>query len=106
MQALKRAGEKFEVAVEIFAFLWQQKLWWMIPMAFVILVVGMLLVLAQGSALSPFIYTLFCHEGPRRCPLPRSRYTQPEETVNHGIRRGLSDVVVDDGPDPLVAPTH
>ena len=59
MQALKRAGEKFEVAVEIFAFLWQRKLWWMIPMVFVILVVGMLLVLAQGSALAPFIYTLF-----------------------------------------------
>jgi len=59
MQALKRAGERFEVAREIFAFFWQRKLWWMIPMVFVILVVGMLLVLAQGSALAPFIYTLF-----------------------------------------------
>jgi hypothetical protein len=59
MQAFKRAGERFEVAGEMFAFLWHQKLWWMIPMVFVILVVGMLLVLAQGSALAPFIYTLF-----------------------------------------------
>jgi len=59
MQALKRAGERFEVFGEILSFLWQRKLWWMIPMVFVIVVVGMLLVLAQGSALSPFIYTLF-----------------------------------------------
>ena len=59
MQALKRAGERFEVFGEVLSFLWQQKLWWMIPMVFVVLVVGMLLVLAQGSALSPFIYTLF-----------------------------------------------
>ena len=59
MRALKRARERFEVAGEIFAFLWQRRLWWMIPMVFVILVVGMLLVLAQGSAIAPFIYTLF-----------------------------------------------
>jgi len=59
MQALKRAGEKFEVAGEVLAFFWQRKLWWMIPMVFVILVVGTLLVLAQGSAIAPFIYTLF-----------------------------------------------
>jgi NAD/NADP transhydrogenase beta subunit len=59
MHTLKRAGERFEVVGEIFAFLWQRKLWWMIPMVFVILVVGVLLVLAQGSAIAPFIYTLF-----------------------------------------------
>ena len=59
MQTLKRAGERFEVAGEIFTFFWQRKLWWMIPMVFVILAVGMLLVLAQGSAIAPFIYTLF-----------------------------------------------
>ena len=59
MQTLKRAGERFEVLGEIFTFFWQRKLWWMIPMVFVILVVGMLLVLAQSSAIAPFIYTLF-----------------------------------------------
>jgi hypothetical protein len=59
MESLKRARERFEVTGEIFAFFWQRKLWWMIPMVFVILVVGMLLVLTQGSAIAPFIYTLF-----------------------------------------------
>ena len=59
MQALTPAGERFEVAGEIFTSFWQRKLWWMIPMVFVILAVGMLLVLAQGSALAPFTYTPF-----------------------------------------------
>lgn len=59
MQTLKRARERFDIAGEIFTFFWQRKLWWMMPMVFVILAVGMLLVLAQGSAIAPFIYTLF-----------------------------------------------
>jgi hypothetical protein len=59
MQALKRAAERFDIAGEILMFFWQRKLWWMIPMIFVLLVVGTLLVLAQGSAIAPFIYTLF-----------------------------------------------
>jgi len=59
MQALTRAGQRFGIFGEILSFLWHQKLWWMIPMVVVIMAIGMLLVLAQGSALSPFIYTLF-----------------------------------------------
>jgi hypothetical protein len=59
MQALNRAGQRLQVAGELLSFLWRARLWWMIPMVFVIVVVGVLLVLAQGSALSPFIYALF-----------------------------------------------
>jgi hypothetical protein len=44
---------------EFVAFLWERKLWWMIPMVSVLLLFGTLMVLAQGTALSPFIYTLF-----------------------------------------------
>ena len=44
---------------ELFAFLWQRKLWWLLPMIVMLLVFGVLLVLAQGSAIAPFIYTLF-----------------------------------------------
>jgi hypothetical protein len=44
---------------ELVTFLWERKLWWMIPMVTVLVVFGTLMVLAQGSALSPFIYTLF-----------------------------------------------
>jgi hypothetical protein len=44
---------------ELFSFLWQRKLWWLIPMIVVIVLFGVLLIFAQGSAVAPFIYTLF-----------------------------------------------
>jgi len=50
---------RFGIAGELMGFLWQRKLWWLIPMVFVLLVFGGLLVTAQSSALGPFIYTLF-----------------------------------------------
>ena len=36
-----------------------RKKWWLLPIIIVMLLVGMLLVLAQGSVLAPFIYTIF-----------------------------------------------
>ena len=36
-----------------------RKKWWLFPVIFVLLIVGGLLVLAQGSAIAPFIYTVF-----------------------------------------------
>lgn len=50
---------KLGIMGELLQFLWQQKLWWLIPMVVVLLAFGLLLVLAQGSAIAPFIYTLF-----------------------------------------------
>ena len=50
---------RFGIAGELLAFLWQRKLWWLLPMVLVLLVFGGLMVTAQSSALGPFIYTLF-----------------------------------------------
>jgi hypothetical protein len=50
---------RFGIAGELLAFLWQRKLWWMIPMVFVLLLFAGLMVTAQSTALGPFIYTLF-----------------------------------------------
>jgi hypothetical protein len=36
-----------------------RKKWWLAPILIVMLLVGALLVFAQGSALAPFIYTIF-----------------------------------------------
>jgi hypothetical protein len=47
------------IAGELFAFLWQRKLWWMIPMVMVLLAVGGLMLTAHSSALAPFIYPFF-----------------------------------------------
>ena len=44
---------------EFWEFLKVRKKWWLLPIIFVLLLVGVLLVFAQGSALAPFIYTIF-----------------------------------------------
>jgi hypothetical protein len=44
---------------EFCEFLGQRKKFWMLPLILVTLLIGTLLVVAQGSALAPFIYTLF-----------------------------------------------
>ena len=58
-----KVGEGFKnrlgIAGELLSFLWQQRMWWLIPMVIMLLAVGGLLVTAQSTALGPFIYTLF-----------------------------------------------
>ena len=44
---------------ELWAFMRERKKWWLMPIIVVMVVVGALLVFAQGSALAPFIYTIF-----------------------------------------------
>lgn len=44
---------------EIWAFLRARKKFWLAPILIVMAALGGLIVLAQGSALAPFIYTLF-----------------------------------------------
>ena len=58
MSAL-RIVSRLHIVRELLEYLWQQKLWWIIPMIIVLLLLGLLLIFAQGSAMAPFIYTLF-----------------------------------------------
>jgi len=44
---------------EFWSFLRTRKKYWLLPVLVTMLIVGALLVLAQGSAVAPFIYTLF-----------------------------------------------
>ena len=48
-----------ELLRELWAFLRVRKKLWLAPIILVMLVLGGLLVLAQGSVVAPFIYTLF-----------------------------------------------
>jgi NAD/NADP transhydrogenase beta subunit len=59
MKTLQRVAGKLSIVGELFTFLWEQKLWWMIPMVAVLAAFGLLLVFTQGSAIAPFVYTLF-----------------------------------------------
>jgi hypothetical protein len=45
--------------VEFWDFLRERKRFWLLPILLVLLVFGGLILLVQGSAVAPFIYTLF-----------------------------------------------
>ncbi len=44
---------------ELWAFMKARKKFWLLPIIVIMLLLGALIVLAQGSAVAPFIYTLF-----------------------------------------------
>lgn len=50
---------KGRVLSELWTFLRQEKKYWLLPIVAVFLVLGLLIVLSQSSAVAPFIYTLF-----------------------------------------------
>jgi hypothetical protein len=47
------------LAREFFAYMGARKKWWLLPVLIVVLMFSGLLILAQGSAVAPFIYTVF-----------------------------------------------
>lgn len=44
---------------ELWDYMRVRRKWWLAPIVIVMVLVGALLVFAQGSALAPFIYTIF-----------------------------------------------
>ena len=50
---------KLEVLAEFWLFLKHNKKFWLAPLLLVLVLIGVLLFLAEGSAVAPFIYTLF-----------------------------------------------
>jgi len=50
---------KLPILKEFWSFLRVRKKWWLAPIVILLLILGLLLVLTEGSALAPFIYSLF-----------------------------------------------
>jgi hypothetical protein len=50
---------KLSIVSEFWNFMRVRKKWWLGPIVVVMLMLSLLIVLTQGSALAPFIYTLF-----------------------------------------------
>jgi Family of unknown function (DUF5989) len=48
-----------DFALELWAFMRERKKFWLLPIILVLLLFGGLILLTQGSAVAPFIYTLF-----------------------------------------------
>jgi hypothetical protein len=44
---------------DLIAYMGARKKWWLLPILLMLLVFGGLLILAQGSAVAPFVYTVF-----------------------------------------------
>jgi hypothetical protein len=54
-----RKASRLAILGELWSFMRVRKKWWLGPIVLVLLLLGLLLVFTQGSALAPFIYTLF-----------------------------------------------
>jgi len=50
---------KLSSMLEIWDFLKERKKWWLGPIILALVILGILIVLTEGSAIAPFIYTLF-----------------------------------------------
>lgn len=50
---------KLDTMVEFARYIKERRQWWLAPVMVVLFLLGFILVLTQGSALAPFIYTLF-----------------------------------------------
>ena len=50
---------KLAIISEFWVYLKVRKKWWLAPIIIFLVLLGALIVLTEGSALSPFIYTLF-----------------------------------------------
>ena len=50
---------KFSIVKEIWEFIRHKKKYWLVPIIITLFLLGLLLFLTEGSAIAPFIYTLF-----------------------------------------------
>lgn len=50
---------KLSILGEFWSFLRVRKKWWLAPIVMLLLILGLILVVSEGSALAPFIYSLF-----------------------------------------------
>jgi len=59
MQVLREMRQRVAIAGDLLTFMWQAKMWGMIPMVAVLLLFGLVIVFGSTSGVGPFIYTRF-----------------------------------------------
>ncbi len=55
----KAGASRLSIFSELWSFMKVRKKWWLGPIVLVMLLLSVLIVLTQGSAVAPFIYALF-----------------------------------------------
>ncbi len=58
-QSSASSNSRLSTAGELGRFLWNRRLWWMLPVVMTLLMLGAISMLAQSTALAPFIYSIF-----------------------------------------------
>jgi len=56
---MKNMGKNKSLLFEAWDFLRVRKKWWLLPIVIMLILLGILIVFGQSSAISPFIYALF-----------------------------------------------
>jgi uncharacterized protein DUF5989 len=59
MEILDSAKRNLNSSGELLRFFIQNKRWWLVPMIAILLVLGVIILVAESSAIAPFIYALF-----------------------------------------------
>jgi hypothetical protein len=59
LRGAELSSGKLSILREFWSFLRVRKKWWLAPIVVLLLTLGLILVLTEGSALAPFIYSLF-----------------------------------------------
>ena len=59
MEDPTKQESKLSIISEFFEFLKTRKKWWLGPIVFLLLLMSLLIIMTEGSAVAPFIYTLF-----------------------------------------------
>jgi hypothetical protein len=56
---IKKTKGKLKIFGELWSYMKVRKKWWLGPIFLTLILLGLLIILTQGSALAPFIYALF-----------------------------------------------
>lgn len=59
MKFLRNFSNKMSIFGELWSFFRARKKWWLAPIIVFLILFGLIMVFAEWSALSPFIYTIF-----------------------------------------------
>ncbi|HUI84756.1 MAG TPA: DUF5989 family protein [Candidatus Binatia bacterium] len=59
MGLFRTTGQRLGTAGQLFSFFWGNKRWWLTPILITLALFAVVLILAQSSAIAPFIYTFF-----------------------------------------------
>jgi hypothetical protein len=59
MSFLSNFFDKLSIFGDVWKFMKVRKRWWLGPIIIVLVVLSLIVILVEGSALAPFIYTLF-----------------------------------------------